>query len=80
MLMDGFLAVTAVLEPHLRLRPAAAPESCSPSVPPVPGDDLLPKKKPSWSSCAEKGNAKESFWTLNLLLREILRAEKAFGV
>lgn len=47
-LMEGFLAVTAVLEPHLRLRPAAAPDSCSPSVFPVPGDDLLPslrKKK-----------------------------------
>lgn len=55
MLMEGFLAVTAVLEPHLLLRPAAAPDSCSPSTLPVPGDDLL-------------------------LLREILRAEKAFGV
>lgn len=42
MLMEGFLAVTAVLEPHLRLRPAAAPESCSASALPVPGDDLLP--------------------------------------
>lgn len=53
MLMEGFLAVTVVLEPHLLLRPAAAPESCSPSVLPVPGDDLLPSiskiffKKPS---------------------------------
>lgn len=27
MLMEGFLVVTAVLEPHLLLRPAAAPES-----------------------------------------------------
>lgn len=42
MLMEGFLAVTVVLEPHLLLRPAAAPESCSPSVLPVPGEDLLP--------------------------------------
>lgn len=41
-LMEGFLAVTVVLEPHLLLRPAAAPESCSPSVTTVPGDDLLP--------------------------------------
>lgn len=41
-LMEGFLAVTVVLEPHLLLRPAAAPESCSPSVITVPGDDLLP--------------------------------------
>lgn len=44
MLMEGFLAVTAVLEPHLLLRPAAAPASCSPSALPVPGDDLLPGK------------------------------------
>lgn len=53
MLMEGFLAVTAVLEPHLRLRPAAAPESCSASVLPVPGEDLLPslrKEKLSQSS------------------------------
>lgn len=42
MLMEGFLAVTAVLEPHLRFRPAAAPESCSASALPEPGDDLLP--------------------------------------
>lgn len=42
MLMEGFFTLTAVLEPHLRLRPAAAPQSCSPSVLPVPGDDLLP--------------------------------------
>lgn len=42
MLMEGFLAVTAVLEPHLLLRPAMAPESCSPSALPVPGDNLLP--------------------------------------
>lgn len=45
MLMEGFLAVTAVLEPHLLFRPAAAPESCSPSTLPVPGDDLLPGLK-----------------------------------
>lgn len=44
MLMEGFLAVTAVLEPHLLLRPAAAPHSCSPSALLVPGDDLLPGK------------------------------------
>lgn len=41
-LMEGFLAVTAVLEPHLLLRPAAAPASCSTSALPVPGDILLP--------------------------------------
>lgn len=44
MLMEGFFAVTAVLEPHLLLRLAAAPDSCSPSVPPVPGDNLQPGK------------------------------------
>lgn len=38
------MAVTAVLEPHLLLRPAAAPDSCSPSALPVPGDNLLPGK------------------------------------
>lgn len=42
MLMEGFLAVTAVLEPHLLLRPAAVPDSCSPSAPPVFGGALLP--------------------------------------
>lgn len=42
MLIEGFLVVTAVLEPHLLLRPQAAPDSCSPSALPVPGDDLLP--------------------------------------
>lgn len=45
MLMEGFLAVTAVLEPHLLLRPAAAPDSCSPSALLVPGDDLVPGER-----------------------------------
>lgn len=44
MLMEGFLVVTAVLEPHLLLRPAAVPDSCSPSALPVPGEDLLSGK------------------------------------
>lgn len=44
MLMEGFLAVTAVLEPHLLFLPAAAPLvlSVSPSEFSTPGDGLLP--------------------------------------
>lgn len=45
MLMEGFLLVTAVLEPHLLLRPAAAPESWSPSELLTPGEALLSEKK-----------------------------------
>lgn len=48
-LMDGFLAVTAVLEPHRLFLPAAVPVSGSPAPPSVvAGDVLLPagvKKK-----------------------------------
>lgn len=43
MLMDGFLAVTAVLEPHLLFLPAAVPVSASPAPPSVvAGEVLLP--------------------------------------
>lgn len=43
MLMDGFLAVTDVLEPHRLFLPAAVPVSASPAPPSVaPGDVLLP--------------------------------------
>lgn len=43
MLMEGFLAVTAVLEPHLLFLPAPAllAVSASPSELPTPGDALL---------------------------------------
>lgn len=34
MLIDGFLTVTAVLEPHRLFRPAAVPDSGSPAPPP----------------------------------------------
>lgn len=39
MLMDGFLVVTAVLDPHLLFLPAAVPDSASPG---PSGDVLLP--------------------------------------
>lgn len=44
MLMEGFLAVTAVLEPHLLFLPAAAPLALSVSASELatPGDGLLP--------------------------------------
>ena len=49
MLMEGFLAVTVVLEPHLLFLPTtvAVPVavSVSPSELPAPGDGLLPKKR-----------------------------------
>lgn len=46
MLMDGFLAVTAVLEPHLLFLPAAVPDSDSPAPPSVvAGDVLLPAEE-----------------------------------
>lgn len=46
MLMDGFLAVTDVLEPHRLFLPAALPVSASP-VPPsvVTGGVLLPAEE-----------------------------------
>lgn len=46
MLMDGFLAVTDVLEPHRLFLPAALPVSASP-VPPsvVAGGVLLPAEE-----------------------------------
>lgn len=43
MLIDGFFAVTAVLEPHRLFLPAAPPVSESPAPPSAfAGDDLLP--------------------------------------
>lgn len=43
MLIDGFLTVTAVLEPHRLFLPAALPVSDSPAPPSVlAGDTLLP--------------------------------------
>lgn len=43
MLMEGFLAVTAVLEPHRLFLPAAVPVSVSPAPPSVvAGEVLLP--------------------------------------
>lgn len=54
--MDGFLAVTDVLEPHRLFLPAALPVSASPAPPSVVDGGVL------------------------LLVREILRAAKAFGV
>ncbi|MEQ2199484.1 hypothetical protein XENOCAPTIV_030355, partial [Xenoophorus captivus] len=43
MLIDGFLTVTAVLEPHRLFLPAAPPVSDSPAPPSVlAGDALLP--------------------------------------
>lgn len=50
-LIEGFLVVTAVLEPHLLLRPAAPPDSCSPSALPVPGEDLLSGKTKKQNHC-----------------------------
>ncbi len=46
-LMEGFLAVTAVLEPHLLFLPAPAllAASASPSELTTPGDCLLPKDR-----------------------------------
>lgn len=46
MLIDGFLAVTAVLDPHLLFLPAAVPVSGSAAPPSVtvPGDVLLPAR------------------------------------
>lgn len=45
MLIDGFLAVTAVLEPHRLFLPAAVPVSGSPAPPSVvAGEVLLPAK------------------------------------
>lgn len=41
MLMDGFLAVTAVLEPHRLFLPAAVPVSGSPAPPSVAAGDVL---------------------------------------
>lgn len=41
MLMEGFLAVTAALEPHRLFFPAAPPDSASPSAFPAPGEALL---------------------------------------
>lgn len=47
MLMDGFLAVTDVLEPHRLFLPAAVPVSASPAPPSVlvAGDVLLPAEE-----------------------------------
>lgn len=45
MLMDGFLAVTAVLEPHLLFLPGPAPDSASPSALTTPGEALLPGRQ-----------------------------------
>lgn len=39
--MDGFLAVTAVLEPHRLFLPAAVPASGSPAPPSVAAGDVL---------------------------------------
>lgn len=45
MLMDGFLAVTDVLEPHRLFLPAALPASASPAPPSVEaGGVLLPEE------------------------------------
>jgi len=41
MLMDGFFAVTAVLEPHLLFLPPAAPVSASAAPPSVAAGDVL---------------------------------------
>lgn len=47
MLMDGFLAVTDVLEPHRLFLPAAVAVSASPAPPSVvAGDVLLPAEEP----------------------------------
>lgn len=61
MLIDGFLAITAVLEPHRLFLPAGSP--CPPSV--VAGDVLLPTEGATTLCLLQKMKNSLALWQLN---------------